>query len=93
MREFAQRCGAALLHHDGGIDERGGTLHGLVSRADAVLFPADCVSHAAMWSAKRLCHQYGKPIVPLRSAGLASFCAALNRLAEPASSSPPEQDL
>jgi Uncharacterized protein conserved in bacteria (DUF2325) len=65
------------LHHDGGIEERGGLLPGLVSRADAVLFPVDCVSHAAMSLVKRLCRQAGKPFVPLRSAGLAPFCAAL----------------
>ena len=37
----------------------------------------DCVSHAAMSLVKRLCHQAGKPFVPLRSAGLAPFYAAL----------------
>jgi hypothetical protein len=62
---ICQRSGAALLHHDGGIDERGGILQGLISRADVVLFPVDCVSHTAMLLAKRLCRQYGKPILPL----------------------------
>jgi hypothetical protein len=91
LREFARRSGAALLHHDGGIDERGGILQGLISRADVVLFPVDCVSHTAMLLAKRLCRQYGKPILPLRSTGLASFCAALKQIAVPISSSCPEQ--
>jgi len=91
LRELAERFGAAFVHHDGGIDERGGMLPGLVSRADAVLFPVDCVSHAAMLLVKRLCRQYGKPILPLRSAGLASFCAALNRLATPISCYLPKQ--
>jgi hypothetical protein len=77
LRALAERFDATLLHHDGGIEERGGLLPGLVSRADAVLFPVDCVSHAAMSLVKRLCHQAGKPLVPLRSAGLAPFCAAL----------------
>jgi hypothetical protein len=77
LRDLAERCGAVLLHHDGGIEERGGLLPGLVSRADAVLFPVDCVSHTAMSLVKRLCRQAGKPFVPLRSAGLAPFCAAL----------------
>jgi hypothetical protein len=74
---LAERAGAILLHHDGGIEERGGLLPGLVSRADAVLFPVDCVSHSAMMLVKRLCRQSGKPLLPLRSAGLAPFCAAL----------------
>lgn len=37
LREFAQRSGAIFLHHDGGIEERGGILQGLV--AGPVLFP------------------------------------------------------
>jgi hypothetical protein len=77
LREFSERCGAMFLHHDGGIEEREGLLPGLISRADAVLFPVDCISHAAMSLVKRLCQQAGKPYVPLRGAGLAPFCAAL----------------
>jgi len=77
LRDFAERAGAVFLYHDGGIEERGGLLPGLVSRADAVLFPVDCISHAAMLQLKRLCRQAGKTFLPLRSAGLAPFCAAL----------------
>jgi Uncharacterized protein conserved in bacteria (DUF2325) len=89
LRALAEDCGAVLLHHDGGIEERGGLLAGLVSRADAVLFPVDCVSHSAMSMAKRLCRQSGKPFLPLRSDGLAPFCAVLGSaaLSAPASSS------
>jgi hypothetical protein len=78
LRMLAERAGATLLHHDGGIEERNGLLQGHISRADAVLFPVDCISHAAMSLIKRLCRQSGKPFLPLRSAGLAPFCAALN---------------
>jgi hypothetical protein len=81
FRAAAGRSGAALLHHDGGIEERGSLLPGLVSRADAVLFPVDCVSHAAMSVVKRLCQQTGKPFLPLRGGGLAPFCAALKTAA------------
>jgi Uncharacterized protein conserved in bacteria (DUF2325) len=91
LREFSERSGATFLHHDGGIEERGGILQGLVSRADTVLFPVDCVSHAAMLLVKRICRQSGKPILPLRSAGLASFCAALNHCATSMSPCLPEQ--
>jgi hypothetical protein len=77
LRALAERFGGTFLHHDGGIEERGGLLPGLVSRADAVLFPVDCVSHSAVSLVKRLCRQGGKPLVPLRSTGLAPFCAAL----------------
>jgi hypothetical protein len=81
IRAAAERLGAALIHHDGGIEERGGLLPGLVSRADAVLFPVDCISHAAMQLIKRLCRQADKPFLPLRSGGLAPFCAALRSAA------------
>jgi hypothetical protein len=86
LRAVAERFGGIFLHHDGGIEERGGLLPGLVSRADVVLFPVDCVSHTAMSLVKRLCRQAGKPWVPLRSTGLAPFCAALqNPALRPAS--------
>jgi hypothetical protein len=81
LRAVAERHGAVFLHHDGGIEERGGLLPGLVSRADAVLFPVNCVSHAAMLAVKRLCQQAEKPLLPLRSSGLAPFFAALQDLA------------
>jgi Uncharacterized protein conserved in bacteria (DUF2325) len=87
LRILAERAGATLLHHDGGIEERKGLLQGHISRADAVLFPVDCISHTAMSLLKRLCRQSGKPFLPLRGAGLAPFCAALNNgsvLASPA---------
>jgi hypothetical protein len=48
-----------------------------VQQADVVLFPVDHVSHTATGIIKRLCKDSGKIYVPLRSAGLASFLAAL----------------
>lgn len=81
LREVAESTGAVFLYHDGGIEERGGLLPGLVSRAHAVLFPVDCISHAAMLTVKRLCRLAGKKFVPLRSAALAPFCAVLKHFA------------
>lgn len=72
---------AAFLHHDGGVDDRSGLLAGLVSRADVVVFPVDCVSHEAVTIVKRLCRQTDKRYVPLRSSGTSSFVAALARMA------------
>jgi hypothetical protein len=79
LRMLAERAGATLLHHDGGIEERKGLLQGHISRADAVLFPVDCVSHAAMSLLKRLCRQSGKPFLPLRGPGLAPFLRRLEQ--------------
>ncbi len=79
LRALTEQLGAKFLQHDGGVEDRTGLLAGLVSRADMVMFPVDCVSHEAVAMVKRLCRQASKPYVPLRSAGLSSFMAALGR--------------
>jgi hypothetical protein len=79
LRASSERLGARFLHHDGGVDDRSGLLGGLVSRADVVMFPVDCVSHDAVATVKRLCRKMSKPFVPLRSTGMGSFVAALSR--------------
>jgi len=79
LRSLGEQLGAHFLHHDGGVEDRSGLLAGLVSRADIVMFPVDCVSHEAALMVKRLCRQAAKPFLPLRSAGLGSFVAALGR--------------
>jgi len=78
LRQAAQARGASLLHHDGGIEDSGATLAGLVNRADVVMFPVDCVSHAAAGTVKRACRHAGKTFLPLRSAAVTSFIAALS---------------
>lgn len=74
---------AELLHHDGGVEERAGLLAGLVSQAEIVLFPVDCISHDAALTVKRLCRKSGKRFVPLRSNGVTSFLSALSRIGHP----------
>lgn len=80
MQTLVARLDLRLLHHDGGIEDKRGLLAGMVGRAEAVLFPIDCVSHDAVGRLKRLCRQADKPYVPLRNAGMASFLAGLERL-------------
>ncbi len=80
LRALSERLGAAFLYHDGGVEDRSGLLGGLVSRADIVLFPVDCISHEAVTNLKRLCRQMAKPFMPLRSSGMGSFAAALPHL-------------
>jgi len=79
IRAFVEDAQAELLHHDGGVEERKGLLAGMVSRADAIFFPVDCVSHDTVTVVKRLCRQTGKPYLPLRSTSLTSFLAAVSR--------------
>jgi uncharacterized protein DUF2325 len=80
LRAVVERCRARLLDHDGGVDHSAGLLPGLVSRADVVLFPVDCVSHGSATRIKRLCRQQSKPFYPLRTSSLSSFMAALSSL-------------
>jgi hypothetical protein len=75
LREAARRAGAELVHHD--AEAGAALLAGMVSRADIVMFPVDCVSHDAALGVKRLCRQFAKPFRPLRSTGAASLLAAL----------------
>jgi hypothetical protein len=77
LRAAAERSGATFLHHDGGVENHSNLLPGLISRADGVLFPVDCVSHEAALAVKALCRQSGKRFVPLRSASVTALLAAL----------------
>ncbi len=79
IRACVEAAQAEFLSHDGGVEERKGLLAGVVSRADAVFFPVDCISHDTVAVVKRLCRQAGKPYLPLRSTSLTSFLAALRR--------------
>jgi hypothetical protein len=78
LKAVAARRGGTLLSHDGGIEENLAALPGLVSRADAVFFPIDCISHSAVGQIKKYCRDGQKPFVPLRSASAASFIAAVS---------------
>jgi hypothetical protein len=77
IRQAAAERGGKLLHHDGGIEDNDLVLAGMVSRADIIFFPVDCVSHGAVGTVKRTCRSEGKRYVPLRSAAVTSFIAGL----------------
>jgi hypothetical protein len=81
-RLLVERAGGALEIHDGGREEAFSRLAPLLARADAVICPADCVSHPAYYAVKRHCKLTGKPCVLLRNSGVASFAEGLRRLAE-----------
>ncbi|MBN8938979.1 MAG: DUF2325 domain-containing protein [Rhizobiales bacterium] len=77
LKVLAAGRGGVLLVHDGGIEDNAALLPGLISQADAAFFPVDCISHHAAGQVKKLCRDAGKPYIPLRSASLASFVAAI----------------
>jgi hypothetical protein len=77
LKALVESAGGCFLHHDGGIEHNLSLLPGLVSRADVLYFPIDCISHNAVATIKRLCRQSQKPYQPLRTASLAALMAAL----------------
>jgi hypothetical protein len=81
LKAVVTRRGGSLLSHDGGIEENLAALPGLISRADAAFFPMDCVSHSAVGHIKKVCRDGRKPFVPLRTASVASFIAAVGNRA------------
>lgn len=82
LRRLVEECNGQFVHHDGGFEESMGRLSGLMGRADAVLFPVDCVSHMAHDQLKRLCKRWEKPFVPVRRSGLGAFMRALAQVGE-----------
>ena len=80
LARLVAAAGGELLLHDGGVEERKGTLAALLSRADLVVFPVDCIGHNAMHTIKRICEQTALAYHPVRSAGVASVVLLLQRL-------------
>ena len=78
LRPLVNSWNGRFLHHDGGVEKSMSELAGAVSKADAVVFPTDYVSHKATLAVKQLCRQSMKPYVPLRTSGVASFVFGLS---------------
>src|SRR5258705_4318904 len=77
LKALVEGANGRLLHHDGGVEHNASMIPGLVSRADIVVFPVACISHAAAISVKRSCRLMGKRYVPLRTSSLACLLATL----------------
>ena len=92
IRDLVLRHGGEYQRHDGGIEDRKGLLASALAWADLVVFPVDCVDHDSARALKRICLRQGTPFVPLRSASVASFAAALTSMAQPPSRDGPSCD-
>lgn len=62
------------------MSESTARLDAMIHRADAVLYPVDCVSHDACLRIKHLCKRTTKRFVPLRTASLACFLDGLREV-------------
>jgi Uncharacterized protein conserved in bacteria (DUF2325) len=78
IRDLVLRHGGEFQRHDGGLEDRKGLLASGVSWAGLVVFPVDCIDHDSAGRLKRLCIRQGVSFMPLRSASVASFAAALH---------------
>jgi len=87
FKELVERYNGHFLHHDGGLENSQEKLESVLSRADAVLFPVDCISHNATRDIKRFCKQGQKPFVPLPTSGLSTFTMGLQEAAQKISDS------
>ena len=59
FKRLVEDCNGSFAHHDGGMEESIGRLKSLFGRADAVIFPVDCVSHAALPYPSMVCPSGG----------------------------------
>jgi len=80
LKGFVERVNGKFLHHDGGIEHSSTLLPGLLSRADAAVFPIDCVSHDAAARIKRACSQMGKVCVPVRTSSITSLLSRIGTI-------------
>jgi hypothetical protein len=76
------RHGGDFQRHDGGFEDRKGLLASAVTGADLVVFPVDCIDHDSATMLKRVCLRQGIAYIPMRSASVASFAAALSSHAD-----------
>ncbi|PIE73283.1 MAG: hypothetical protein CSA20_04160 [Deltaproteobacteria bacterium] len=79
-REMVEKYGGIFLHHDGGKESSRNLLPKMLSGADAVLCPIDCISHDACKCVKKICKRNSKPFVMMRSAGLSSLAKGLETI-------------
>jgi len=81
FRDLVQRCNGELIRHDGGLEDSRKRLEALLASADAVVCPADCVSHDAYLRTKRYCKRTNKPCVLIERSSIGAFANALSNLA------------
>jgi len=87
-RGIIEGCNGELIRHDGGLEDSRKRHGPLLASADAVICPADCVSHDAYRRTKRFRKRFNKPCVLIERSGIGAFAAALSLLAPAGNSEP-----
>ncbi|GAA0409411.1 DUF2325 domain-containing protein [Cocleimonas flava] len=80
FRQLVEQQNGAFIHHDGGREDGHQKLASIVSRADVVVCPLDCVSHTAMNAVKRHCQNNTKQLVFIPHASLSAFSKGLTEV-------------
>ncbi len=81
-RKLVEEHGGRFMHHDGGREAARSMLPKLLSTADAVVCPVDCVSHDACTCVKKICKRDQKPFVMMRSSGLSSLVRGIAEIVQ-----------
>ena len=79
LRSLIENWNGEFIHHDGGIEKSLNELGSAVRKADAVVFPTDCISHSAVNKIKQTCKRMMKPYIPLRTSGTGSLAAGVTQ--------------
>ncbi|MGH8762551.1 MAG: DUF2325 domain-containing protein [Nitrosospira sp.] len=72
-RRLVETSGGNFLIYRGDPREKISYLLTLLSRADAVICPIDCVNHGVYFAVKRHCKRFGKPCALLKRSCLPTF--------------------
>lgn len=80
-RRLVETSGGCFLIYRGDLREKVSHLPTLLTRADAVICPVDCVNHAIYFAIKRYCTRFGKPCAMLERSGLPTFRKGVEILA------------
>ena len=81
-RKVVEDNGGIFEHHDGGLENAKSRLPRMLMQADFIFSPVDNVSHGASYMIKKICKQYNKNYVFLRSSGLSSFIKEMSEISE-----------
>ena len=84
IRDITEARGGKFLYHDGGVEDNDLLLSNLVTKADIVVFPVDCVSHKAMTLVKKTCRSRDTRYLALRSSAVSTFFSSLESQLIPA---------
>jgi hypothetical protein len=82
LRQIAERHGAELIHHDGGLREAVSRIDTVLPSVECVFCPIDCISHDACLRVKTGCKKTGTNFIPLRNGSKSSFERAMQELSE-----------